>query len=67
MGYQVREIAVLSTEQNAEPIEVDNCDETADFTVTSNKFSEIEYNIVAGNNQKDFKYRVFLMARALLV
>ena len=59
-GVQVREIAVLSTDQNATTVEVKNCDDPAEFTVTSNKYSQIEYNIVAGKDQADYKYAVYL-------
>ena len=59
-GVQVREIAVLSTDQNATTVEVKTCDDPAEFTVTSNKHSKIEYNIVAGTDQTDYKYAVYL-------
>lgn len=59
-GIQVCEMAVLSTEQNATKIEVENCAEAADFIVTAEKICQIDYTIVAGEGQEDYKYVVYL-------
>ncbi len=59
-GYQIQEAAVLSTEQNAEPIEVQQCDAPKDLIVSSDDLCEITYTIVAGENQEDYVYMVYL-------
>ena len=59
-GIQVCEMAVLSTEQNATKVEVETCDDPADFTVTSDKICQIDYTITAGAGQEDYQYIVYL-------
>ena len=59
-GFQIREAAVLSTEQNAEVVEIQACDNPASFEVSSNNFSEITYTIVSGEDQEGYTYNVYL-------
>ena len=59
-GYQIREVAVLTENSNAKPIFVPVCDDPADFEVSCNEPLKIHYNIVAGPNQDDYQYAVFL-------
>lgn len=57
-GIQVREIAVLSTEQNINKVEVEKCEAPAGVTVTSDAYCELTYTIDAG--QDGYKYIVYL-------
>lgn len=59
-GIQVCEMAVLSTEQNAKIVEIEHCDDPADFTVTSEKLCQIDYTITAAEGQEDYKYVVYV-------
>lgn len=59
-GIQICEIGVISTEQNLKTIEVENCADPKDFTVTSDKICEIEYTITPGENQEGYKYAVYV-------
>ena len=59
-GIQVREIAVLSTEQNAEKVEIEMCEKPADLILSSDNLCEITYTIVPGENQENYLYRVYL-------
>ena len=59
-GIQARELAVLSTEQNAETVEIETCDNPADFMVSSDNLCEITYTIIADEGQEDYKYIVYL-------
>lgn len=59
-GIQAREVAVLSTEQNLKTVEVEQCADPADLTVSSDKICEITYTITAGVGQDGYKYIVYL-------
>lgn len=59
-GYQIREAAVLSTEQDAQIVEVEHCDNPEDLTVSSDNICEITYTITAGEGQTGYKYMVYL-------
>lgn len=59
-GFQIREAAVLSTEQNLQSTETQKCEAPAKFSVVSNNVSEITYTIKAGENQEGYKYIVLL-------
>lgn len=60
-GIQITEIAVLDTDGNATPVEVEKCDDAAGVTVTTPDYNTISYNIQAGKNQEDYKYIVYLV------
>ncbi|MBQ2642880.1 MAG: discoidin domain-containing protein [Eubacterium sp.] len=59
-GFQMREVAVLSTQANAKTVEVEHCEDPAEFTATSNEPFKITCNIVAGSGQNSYEYLVFL-------
>lgn len=59
-GYQIREAAVFSTEQNAKVVQVEQCDNPSEFIVTSDNLCEITYTIVAGENQEGYTYMVYM-------
>lgn len=59
-GIQAREIAVLDTDQNAQTVEVERCDNAAGVTVETVDYNTIKYSIAAGENQEDFVYMVYL-------
>ena len=59
-GIQVKEIAILDTDGNAQEVEVEKCADAAAVTVKSEDFNTITYNITAGENQEDYVYMVYL-------
>ncbi len=59
-GFQIREVAVLSTEMKAQETEMEHCEDPADFIVTVDTPLQIDYEIVAGAGQNGYKYMVFL-------
>lgn len=59
-GMQLKEVAVLDTDLNAETVEVENCDDAAGVTVSSSEYGVIDFNITAGEGQDDYKYVVYL-------
>lgn len=59
-GIQVTEIAVLSTEQNAKKTELEYCDNPSELQAVSDKYCQITYTIIPGENQLDYKYMVYL-------
>lgn len=60
-GIQVTEIAVLDTDGNAAPVEVEKCADAAGVIVTSPDYNTISYTIQAGENQEDYRYIVYLI------
>ncbi|MFQ9514876.1 MAG: CotH kinase family protein [Eubacterium sp.] len=65
-GIQVREIAVLDTDLNAQVVEVEKCDDAAAVTVSSDDFNTITYNVTADENQEDYVYNVYLDGTTLI-
>ncbi len=59
-GFQIREVAVLSTEQELNYTETKKCEAPADFSAVSNNPSEITYTIKAGVSQEGYKYIVLV-------
>ena len=59
-GFQIKEVAVLSTEQELNYTETKKCDAPAAFSAVSDNPSEITYTIKAGENQEGYKYIVLV-------
>lgn len=59
-GIQAREIAVLDTNQDAQTAVIEKCDEAAGVTVSSTAYNSVTYNIIAGENQENYVYIVYL-------
>ncbi len=59
-GFQIREAAVLTRNSKATPVPVEKCDDPADLELSSDEPLKIKYNIVAGPNQHDYMYNVYL-------
>ena len=59
-GIQVREIAVLDTDGDAQTVEVEKCADAEAVTLKSEDFNSITYNITAGEGQEDYLYMVYL-------
>ncbi|MCI9618156.1 MAG: hypothetical protein HFG31_09250, partial [Eubacterium sp.] len=59
-GFQVREVAVLSTEQELNYTETKKCETPAGFSAVSDNPSEITYTIKAGVSQEGYKYIVLV-------
>lgn len=59
-GFQMREVAVLSTEMSAKEVEIEHCDNPENFVVTSTNPFQIDYEIIAGAGQNGYKYVLFL-------
>lgn len=59
-GIQAREIAVLDTDMDATEVEPEKCEAPAGVTAVASDYNEITYNIIAGENQKNFKYITYL-------
>lgn len=59
-GIQAREIAVLDVDMNAATVTVEKCDEAAGINVEVTDYNTITYSIVAGENQENYVYMVYL-------
>ena len=59
-GIQVKELAVLDINQDAEHVEVPKCDDAAGIEVASNDFNTITYQVIPGENQEEYVYNVYL-------
>lgn len=59
-GFQMREVAVLSTEMKAGEVETEHCDNPANFVVTAETPLQIDYEIIADSGQNGYKYLIFL-------
>lgn len=59
-GFQIREAAVLTRNSKATPVPVEKCDDPADLELSSDEPLKIKYNIVAGPNQHNYMYNVYL-------
>lgn len=59
-GIQVKEIAVLDTDNDAQTVEVEKCADPESVSVKSEDFNTLTYNITAGENQEDYLYMVYL-------
>ncbi len=59
-GFQIREVAVLSTNTNAKEVEVEHCADPAELKVSSENPLQINYTITAGANQNGYKYMLLL-------
>lgn len=59
-GFQIREVAVLSTEQNLQYTETQKCEAPAQFYAVSENVHEITYTIKAGEEQEGYQYIVLL-------
>lgn len=59
-GFQIREVAVLSTDMTAKETEMEYCEDPASFTVNDETPLQVDYEITAGANQAGFKYLIFV-------
>ena len=59
-GFQMKEVAVFSTEQNAKEVEFGTCTPPADFAVTTQDFSQITYTITPAEGQEDYTYAIWI-------
>lgn len=59
-GIQIKEIAVLDTDNDAQTVEVEKCANPESVSVKSEDFNTLTYNITAGENQEDYVYMVYL-------
>lgn len=59
-GFQIREVAVLSTEMKAKEVETEHCDDPANFVVTAETPLQIDYEIIADKGQNGYQYFIFL-------
>lgn len=59
-GYQMREVAVLSTDQNAEEVEITKCDNPSLVKLTSDELCKLTYTIIPDEGQEDYTYDVYL-------
>lgn len=59
-GIQVTEIAVLDIDGDKKTVEIEKCADAANVTAESPDYNTVKYHIVAGENQEDYRYLVYL-------
>lgn len=59
-GMQIKEIAVIDKNLDAEPLDITNPVETPELSVESNDLNSLTYTIASKESQKDYKYYLYL-------
>ncbi len=59
-GFQMREVAVLSTEQDAIAVEIPKSENAKEVKLTSDSLSTLTYTIIPGTNQDNYSYDVYV-------
>lgn len=65
-GVGARELAVLDINEDAETVEIERCDEAAGVEASSDDFNTLTYKVIAGQNQEDYVYNVYLDGTQLI-